>query len=388
MSYLVAVPTELARLTLRAVPKRTLTSLLLVIAGLLCASLEASGQADTASTYFFRDLPGSDQYGGPFDAVLNKGFNMAQASNRDPAIFSAPYGFAHVRESLFHPVRSIQQSGGWGTFFKEQIFPIQAFNWIKSGFDWGAADNMTWYPNYFGHFVEGGITSRRMAEQLRARGVPFATEIAGVTTMTAAFLNEAYTHPELTQGTGGTVADLYVFDLGGVLLFSVDGVADFFANTLHANVWPSQAALVLPSGEVANNANNLVFKIPLPWVERASVFFRTAVGSHVGGTIHLADGYDVSVGFGADTGRQVIDPVTGEESVDIRLSSAMYLDRHGSVLASIYWSESHERALSVNVYPGVVLPELGAWIVVDREGSLQLGLSHRWTGGVGLGWGR
>lgn len=346
----------------------------------------ASAQIVSAHrAYFFSDLPGSDQYVGPVDVLLNKGFNMAQAVNRDRAIFSTDYGFAHVRNSVAHPVRSIHETGGWGSWLEEQIVPIQAVTWIRSGFDWGAADNMTWFPNYFGHFIEGGITHRRLAEKLRSRGVPLATALAGITTMGAAVLNEAYTHPNLAQGTGGTVADLYVFDLGGVIAFSFDPVARFFAETLHADVWPSQASLSVPGLELVNNANNLVFKIPIPWVDRASVFIRTAVGSHVGPTLHLHDGLDLSLGFGADTERQKIDPVTGAESVDLRLSSSLYLDRGGSVLASVYWSQVDHRRLSLNVYPGVLHRSFGAWAVFARDGSVQLGVSHRAALGLGLG---
>ena len=115
-------------------------------------------------SYFYRGLPGSDQYVGPIDVLLNKAFNMSQATNRSRRIFGDIYGGEHLANSVLHPVRSIEQSGGWGSFFREQILPIQAVEWIRSGFDWQAADNMTWYPNYMGHFVEGGITSRRLAE--------------------------------------------------------------------------------------------------------------------------------------------------------------------------------------------------------------------------------
>lgn len=335
--------------------------------------------------YFFRDLPGSDQYGGPIDVLLNKGFNMAQASNRDRAIFSARYGWSHVGNSLLHPIRSIENDKGWGGWLEEQILPVQAVEWFRSGFDWEAADNMTWFPNYFGHFIEGGITSRKLAEKLEAQGVPVSAGVAGIVTMGAAALNEAYTHPTLEQGTGGTVADLYLFDLGGVIAFAFDPVARFFGETLQARVWPSQAALTLPELQLANNANNLIFKVPIPFVERVSVFVRTAVGSHVGATVSLSQDLDISVGVGADTSRQNIDPVSGAESVDLRLSSSLYLDRRGSVLASAYWSETDHRTLSLNVYPSVLHRDLGAWLVIARDGSVQAGLTHRMAMGLGLG---
>ena len=336
-------------------------------------------------SYFYHALPGSDSYAGPLDVLLNKGFNFAQAENRTRAIFDVHYSTSHVWNSLAHPFQSIDNTGGFGKWVKKEILPIQAFNWIKSGFRWDETENMTWYPNYMGHFIEGGITSRRLAEKFRAEGVPYASTLAGMTTMMTAMVNEAYTHQEIDQGTGGTVADLYVFDLGGVLVFTLDPVANFFANKLHAQVWPSQASLTAPNWNIANNANNLVFKFPLPFTDRFSIFWRTAIGSHLGLTTHLADGYDLSFGFGADASRQNLDPVTGRESVDIRLSSSLYLDRGGSVLASIHWSEVDHRLLAVNVYPGVFSRDFGAWVNIDQNLSFQFGISHRLALGLGLG---
>ena len=347
--------------------------------------ISAQSTAARRTAFFFHDLPGSDQYVGPLDVVLNKGYNLAQAVNRDRAIFSATYGWSHVWNSVAHPFRSIEESGGWGDWMEKEIIPVQAVTWIRSGLDWDAADNMTWYPNYLGHFVEGGITHRRLAEKLESQGVPGAYAVAGIVTMGASVINEAYTHPTLEQGTGGTVADLYVFDLGGVIAFSFDPVARFFAETLHADVWPSQAALSFPGPVLANNANNLVFKLPIPFVDRFSVFVRTAVGSHVGATLHLADDLDISFGVGADTERQNIDPVTGEESVDLRLSSSLYLDRGGSVLASLYLSEVDQRRLSLNLYPGVLHSDFGAWLALAQDGTVQLGLTHRLAMGLGVG---
>ncbi len=372
-------------------------ALLALVAGApLSAQLGARPDPDAADdqsvapasrAFFYKGLPGSDLYVGPFDVILNKGFNMAQTVNRDPYIFEAPYGHEHLRGSVLHPLRSIRESGGWGEFVTEQILPVQAVNWARSGFDWGAADNMTWYPNYFGHLIEGGITSRRLAEKLRAQGVPAAAVVAGATTMAAAAMNEMYTHPEITDGTAGTVADLYVFDFGGVLLFSFDPVARLFADKLHATVWPSQASIAVDSGELVNNANNLVFKLPLPIIDSASLFFRTAVGSHLGATLHLRDDYDLSIGLGADASRQNIDPVTGDETVDIRMSSAVYLDRGGSLLASLYLSQVARRAVSINVYPGVAHDDFGGWVVFRRDGGFEVGLSHRLALGLGLGMG-
>ncbi len=67
------------------------------------------------------------------------------------------------------------------------------------------------------------------------------------------------------------------------------------------------------------------------------------------------------------------------------MTSSIYLDRGGSVLASLNWSQQDHRLISVNVYPGVIHRALGAWFVVRQDGALEFGLSHKNALGVGLG---
>lgn len=90
--------------------------------------------------------------------------------------------------------------------------------------------------------------------------MPAPTVFAGATALSAALWNELYETRDADIGSSGTVADLYFFDLAGVALFSLDAVPRFFSRKLHANVWVGQASLVLPSGEIANNANLMYFK--------------------------------------------------------------------------------------------------------------------------------
>jgi hypothetical protein len=188
------------------------------------------------------------------------------------------------------------------------------------------------------------------------------------------------------MGTGGTVADLYFFDPGGVLLFSFDPIARFFADKVHATVWTNQVSLTVPGPvELDNAGQNLIIKPPMPFVDRASFFFRTSIGSHLGVAYHLDDEYDLSLGLGADASRQNLDPVTGRETVDILRSASLWLDRGGSLLASLYVSEVDHRLVTVNVYPGVLHADLGAWLVVTRHDGVQLGLSHRNLLGAAVG---
>lgn len=314
---------------------------------------------------------------GPLDVLLNKGFALAQTERKSRKVFDYPYGYRHVADALVHPLEAIERQGGWWRFLRREILPLT--------FD---PDNVKWYTNYTGHVIEGGIHWRRLTEWYEARGVPHPGLLSGLVSAAAAFLNESYEHPGSDTGTAATVADLYMFDLGGILLFSRDGVARFFARTLHANVWTGQASLAFPAGEIQNNANYLYFKFPWGPVPGSSVFFWTGTGAQGGLTFHRARGLDVSIAVGGDARRMNVDPVTGEETAEFTLSAGAFVDRNESLLASVQLSQLEDRLLAVNVYPGV-LPGLGrgfgVWTVVGRDAEIMAGITNRHWLGAGLG---
>ncbi len=335
------------------------------------------GRPSRAAPYFFRNLPyGSDANFGPLDVLLNKGYAISQTETGDRRLFGYPYGAGSVADALAHPVAAIERAGGWWDFTRKELLPLSY-----------RVEDVKWWTNYTGHLIEGGIQWRRLREWYRSRGWPWAGFFAGVTTMSAAVLNEMYEHPSSTTGSAGTVADLYVFDLAGIALFSSGSVSRFFAETLGANVWTGQASITLPHGELENNANYLYFKLPWGPTRGSSVFLWTGIGAQVGLTFHRARDIDVSVAIGNDAKRMRVDPLTGEESADLTMSAAMFIDRRGSLLASVHLSEVQHRLVKVNVYPRVLpfLGDFGAWLVVSHDFEFSVGLSNSHWLGAGLG---
>jgi len=336
-------------------------------------------QGEEHGPYFYKGLPyGSDAYMGPVAVFLNKAYAISVMESSNRKIFD-PYGWTSVSDALAHPITAIERGGGWWNFIRFEMLPLSYKN-----------QDPKWITNYFGHIFEGGIYYRRLEEWYQAKGVPAPGLMAGVTTLSSAFLNELYESRGYEQGYAGTVADLYFFDLAGVVLFSFDAVPRFFARKLHADVWVGQASLLLPSGEIANNANHLIFKLPWKVVPNSSFFLWTGIGSQAGITFHRPKALNLSVGLGTDTEQRRIDPVTGEETIHLAAAAGLFVDRNGSLLATFHLSEVEHRLLRVNVYPGVFpgfARQFGAWAIVSRDWKLSLGISHQWLGaGVGVGW--
>ena len=329
--------------------------------------------------YFYRGPPyGSDAYMNPLAIILNKGYAVSVIESWNRRVFD-PYGFRSVGDALAHPLAAIERGGGWWNFIRFEMLPLSYQD-----------QDPKWITNYFGHVFEGGVYYRRLTEWYQAKGLPLPALAAGVTTLAAAVLNEAYEMRGQEIGSAGTVADLYFFDFAGVALFSFESVPRFFAQKLHADVWVGQASVVLPSGELANNSNMLFFKFPWKLVPSSSLFLWTGIGSQAGLAFHRPNGLDITVGLGTDTEQRRVDPVTGEETIRLASAAGLFIDRNGSLLATLHLTEVRHRLLRVNVYPGV-LPGLarkfGAWAILSRDMKLSLGITHQWLG-AGLGVGR
>lgn len=327
--------------------------------------------------FFYDDRPfGTDAVSGPLDVILNKGYAVAQFNNRNRYIFDYAYGADHVWNSIRHFRDNVERYGGWAKYVGDEIVP--------TSLDW---DAWKWAPNYFGHVLEGGMTYRRLTEWNRARNVPLPAVSAAMVTMGAAVINEMYSHPGWAHGTAATATDLLFFDPLGILLFSFDGVARFVSGPLKGAIWASQAALTF-DGELVNNGNNFVLKLPISPLPRTSIFVRGGLALTPGITYHRSDGLDVSVAVGGEGRIQNVDPETGEETPEIAVGGGVFVDRDGTLLVSVMASETAHRRLAVNVYPGVLDVaggKLGGWLIVRKDWHVRFGISVAGAMGLGLG---
>jgi hypothetical protein len=345
----------------------------------------AAGTRPADSTFFFvRGLGyGTDLYGGPFDVILNKGFAVAQWRGQDRHIFSYPYAWRAIWSSVKNPGPAMKKAGGWGKVLRRHMLPFGGDE-IREG---------QWVPNYFGHVFEGGLSYRRLLEWNRVNGVPFATLTTVLTTQFAVALNEAYETPRddpwvRANGTAGLFMDFAVFDPVGMLLFHHDGVARFFARKLGTSLWPRQASITLPDGQVANNGQAIVFRPRLWFTDAFRLFLRAGVGVEGGVSIPRDDGLEVSLGLGAQSYSRTLDPESQVESAKFGLSAGVWVDREGSLLFSATWDEKTDRRLAIDLFPGVVSPgglKIGAWFLIDADGRPYFGLTGGRTLGVGLG---
>lgn len=341
--------------------------------------------------YFFNKGRGygSDAYAGPLDNIFNKGFAVAQWEGKDRHIFSYRYGWHAVWATITNPGPPIKQAGGWGAVLKRHLVPFGG-DAIRQG---------QWVPNYFGHMLEGGIAYRRLLEWNRMHGVPYPTLSALLVTQFAVTVNEAYETPVndpwvQKHGTAGLWVDWMINDPFGMWLFHHDGVSRFFANTLGAVVWPRQASITFfPGGEpqLINNGESVVIRPKLWFTDSFRIFFRGGVGAEMGVSIpHGEDGLAISVGGGVQSVTRALDPTNGVEEATFAMSGGLWVDRDGSLLFQATYDYKTDRALAIDVFPGVIDiggSTVGAWFQLARDGTPYFGLTGRRTLGAGVGFG-
>jgi hypothetical protein len=322
---------------------------------------------------------GSEATGGPLNVVLNRGLSVMHFRGVERSLADTDWGkgWDNVLDALVHPGEAVRRSGGWKSWVAREFFPTDLKVW-----------SWAWAPNYAGHIVAGGLTQRYLEEWLHAHGAPFPAVTAATMLMGTMVLNEIIENQGNDAGSGGTVADLYIFDPLGIVLFRIDGIARFFSETLRAADWSPQASLTVPRGRVANVSQSIAYKVPLPFSERLRVLLYVGQGSQTGLTWELGDGLSIGGTLGFDGNVRIIDPVTLEERIEPKPTGSLFLDRDDSLLASLVISRDAQSAVMANLYPGVLpgfFAEVGLWLAVSHDRQVAFGIGTRRTLGLGFG---
>jgi hypothetical protein len=336
---------------------------------------------DTSSLYYHGYPYGTQAIFSPLSVIVNRGYDIFQLgaarTGRNPWRFPYRNGVENVLlDAILHPAAAIERYPGWSVWLRTEVFPL-------------SIGHASWVVNWTEHFLGGGLTHRGLAEWYERHGAPVPMLLAGTTSMVVAALNEILEHPDATEVSASSVADLWVFDLGGVLFFSWDGPARWLQRNLKVTSWPQMGSFTLPDGEIQNNGDYNVMKIPLPFEDK-SLLLRFGLGVQLGLSQKLDAEHSFSAALGLDTRGRVVDEATGAESITMIYGGGLYYDRNNSLLASLTLSAAQNR-VALNLYPGLFpgpLEDVGLWLVFPRgDRSIGFGLASTHLLGVGLGYG-
>ena len=322
---------------------------------------------------------GSEALINPLRLIINGGYGIMQIDNRDNRITEVDYrtGWRNVWRNLGSPIKAIEVDG-WADFFEREIIPVS----INS-------NKAHYWPNYMQHLIGGGMSYRMYVEWYRYHGYP-APRMMSVATMTVYhMLNEVVENDDYEGYSTDPIADLYIFDPLGILLFSSDRVCGFFAHRLNMADWSYQPAIDFSDGRIENQGQNFAMKYKVPWLDRWSFFYHFGTHGEGGLSFRFKENESVSVALGLRA-KDLIDLRDGVKTVDLAASGGIFYDRGNSLLASVQFARTKDYRMRFNLYPGLVGVgpiSPGLFLADRRENGLIFGvtLTFPTTLPVGIG---
>ncbi len=319
---------------------------------------------------------GTEAMFNPVSLILNGSYDVIQFEGIGRNIESFPYAhsWAELSKNLSAPFAAINHYG-WGNFFADQVLP---FNF--------SPNHGQWWPNYNLHLLGGGMTYVRTAEWYELHGYPSPKWFSFGTMAVYHLLNEVVEAGEYSGYNVDPIADIYIFDLGGILLFSCDNVKRFFRDEVMLTDWSLQPAFSLTDGTLRNNGQYFAFKWRIPSSDRWHLFYLAGIDGMLGTSYLRDDKSMLSVGAGfRGISRTTLDQGTNRQTVVLAWNVGVFYDRENSLLASLTLTGTYADALSLNIYPGIV--RIGPispsfFLTLDQRGNPTVGVCTRWAPGI------
>ncbi len=335
---------------------------------------------DDIPRYFYhsRDY-GSEALYNPVTLVLNMGYDINQLKNSQNGVFDFPFprSAKYTFKNLLRPYRPIRDMGAWN-WLKSEVLPISFYR-----------KGAQWLPNYTLHLFGGGMTYTNISEWYDAHGVRRPRLMGMITVVTGQLMNEIIENQGWTGTNADPIADMYLFNLAGFILFTSPKVNQFFSSTLQMADWSHMPTFTLPNGTLQNQGQYFSLKYALPFHKPLRLFARLGMSTHLGLSYKFNKEYSISVGAGIRSYElEFLDTLARQVTVTTTPTAGVFLDRNNTVIASLVWSHSTDNFMHAQMYPGVLrLGKFspGLWAIFGRDGYATFGLTSKYTFGLGIG---
>jgi hypothetical protein len=327
---------------------RAATLTFALIGWLLAASLSTAADelapADTTTPFYFyhgREY-GSERLAHPLRLIVNSGFGILQLESRSNRLSDIHWenGWHNLWRNLGNPIEAIEQLG-WRTFISSEILPLST-----------KKNSAQYWPNYLNHLIGGGMSYRLMREYFTWHGYPHPTLWAMTTIAASHLLNETVEMNDRTGWRVDPVADMYLFDIGGVVLFGSDHVSRFFSHTLNMAEWSSMPFYDPRTGALENVGQNYMIRLALGHTTPWSLFYHWCNGGELGLSRRLGGGHNLSLAGGLKA-KTLVNVDQYRESVNLVRTGGLFYDRDGSLMASVMYTMNKDARWQLNVYPGL-----------------------------------
>jgi hypothetical protein len=232
---------------------------------------------------------------------------------------------------------------------------------------------------------------RKLSEWYDYHGYPLPFLFGATTAMSYHFINELVENGPSIHGNTDAIADYCIFDPIGIVLFSFDGIAEYFSSTFGLNDWSPQPSISFQPLSFRNFSHSFVMRYPMSESKRTSAFLYLGKSTLLGISLKTDNGNALSIGAGAVQMEVFeVDRTNGigTNSIHIGVSGGIFYDRNNSLLASLLISEFYLERVRLNLYPGIVSSSVfspGFFFTIGNGGTYSAGITMQYAPfGIGL----
>ncbi len=315
---------------------------------------------------------GSEAAYNPIFVILNGGFDMIQVNrSRDLRTLPLYHGGKNVIRNIKDPFGPIYRYGV-GNFLKDQVIPLGLSK--KDG---------QWWPNYTLHLIGGGMTYAALTEWYSYHGFEYPKTFAVGTKIVYHMINESVENDRYVGDNVDPIADIYLFDLGGIILFSSDDVKKFFSEKMNLADWSLQPSFSLRNAHLENNGEFFSIKWKFPFSERWHLFYFFGTNGVGGLSYKWDDGTAFSFGVGMAAAKLItLNTQTNKQTLDLVWNVGFFYDLNNSLLTSLSITKKTDYMINLNVYPGIIKIgdfSPGMWFAVNKDRSTIVGITAAWS---------
>jgi len=337
---------------------------------LFCCSIQSLAQEK--NYYFFHPVSyGSESTFNPISLIANGGFDELQSYWRPSALADIPWknGSKNVWMNITDPLPQINKNG-WHEFIYQELIP-------------GSLDmtKAQYFPNYTLHLIGGGMQYRKAVEWFDYYGYPLPVLWAIISTMSYHYINEIIENGDGIGPNVDPIADLDVFDPLGIILFSFDGVCNFFSSAVYLNDWNGQPAFSFSPLALHNVGQNFIIKYHITASGRTSLLYHFGNFGELGLSFKTNDEDAISFGVGMiSKGVNTTENDLGalHYTINVGPRAGIYWDRNNSLMASLVAYDDFHSHVRLNVYPGVFSIKSfspGFFLLAGSDGTCTVGIT-------------
>lgn len=320
----------------------------LVLILLLPVALLPQEQLET-KYYFYRPenrMFGSESQVHPVNVFLNGGYDMLRNGGHNRNIFTWDYkgDGAHVWRNIKSPIGNIR-AFGWKEFVHQEIFNFTI-----------GVKHAEFLPNIAGHTIGNGMQYAKLTEYFEYNNIPLPYLWSGVTTTAYQVMNEIVEADQYRGINVDLVADIYIFNIAGIAIFSTEWGKTFFSETLPIYEWSPQPVLEPGTGNLQNVGQQYFVRKKFSLLGNWSPFLYYGVYSIFGTSYAYDQENSLTVGAGRVVNKLRDGRLRGFRKIDPQLDGTvgLFWDKNSSLMSSILFTGPGLYNVQINIYPGVI----------------------------------